>query len=94
MKGIAEFNPTNLPNTKKGICQNDDHESWTGDEPVEEELQLMMFYSDEYNNKWCELDKSKLTDDEFDKLYDKYELVKWQPNTEQYWCEACIESLQ
>ena len=88
------FNPKNLPNTKIGMCSHDDHESWTGDEPVEEKLRLMMYYSDEYNTQYDKLDRDGMSDIELDTFMEKLESIQYEPNSEQYWCEACWESLE
>lgn len=89
----CKFNPKNLPNEKVGICSYDDHESWTGDEPIEEKLRLMMYYSDEYNRQYDKLDWN-LSDIELDTIREKMELIQYEPNSEQYWCEACFEYLE
>lgn len=93
MTGVR-FNPKNLPTTKKGICSHDDHESWTGEEAIEEDLRLMMYYSDEYNNKYEKLDRNSMSDIELDTFMEKLEEIQFEPNSEQYWCEACWECLE
>lgn len=88
------FNPKKLPLEKLGICSHDDHESWTGDEAKEEKLRLMMYYSDEYNTKYEKIDRDSISDIELDTFMEKLEEIQYEPNSEQYWCESCMECLE
>lgn len=89
---FCEWNPKKLPNEKIGTCQNSEHDDWTDDKPKRNNnVRLRMMYSNVYENRWLNLDKSKLPDEEFDRLYDEYETKKWKPNTEEYWCDECCE---
>lgn len=90
----CEFNPNNLPNEKIGICSHEDHESWTGDEPKEQKLRLMMYYSDEYNKRYDALDINKMSTEAFDKEMEELEKIQYNPNSAQYWCEGCFECLE
>lgn len=95
MIDYCDFNPRNLPNERHGMCQNPEHSDWADGIPKRgHNLNLVMYYSDIYQEKWCDCDKkSELSDDEFDKLYDEMEKKKWKPNSEAYYCETCVEVL-
>lgn len=89
----CEWNPKKLPTRWKGECQNSEHDNWVGDSKHDEELHLVMLWSDFYNQVH-ETSHDNLTDDEKDALWDEAELKKWKPNSETYWCKACLESLE
>jgi len=91
----CDWNPKNMPNEKKGKCENPDHKEWTGKEIEDnDDLHLMMNFSEEYNH-FLEVDKDKLLNspEELDKQFDYFEDKKYKPGTEHYYCIECLESL-
>jgi len=91
--GINEFNPKKLSIEKIGKCEHDDHEYYVGKKTRNEKLRLIMFYSANYNTILETMDINKLSNEELYEFYEKIEEFKWKPNSEQYWCEYCIECL-
>ena len=87
-KDGCEFNPKNLPLEKNGVCKCDDHDT---DYPKRTKVRLMMTYSSKYYDEFLYHDVDDYDEGEFDKKYDYYETIKFEPNTEQYWCERCYE---
>jgi len=91
MLGISEFNPKNLPMEIFGKCDYENHYEIVDYPNLKTKNRLMMLYSDEYISGWLENDNS--IRDNFDRDYEKFEKIKWKPESELYCCEPCAEEL-
>lgn len=88
---VCSFNPKKKPNEKIGTCQHEEHYDITDTPKRGQKVRLWMLYSDKYND-FIESDKSNLSEDEIDKLYDDSENWQYLPNSEKYYCEDCFEA--
>jgi len=82
--GISEFNTKKLPTEKFGKCEFEHHHCNTVYPNLKCNTRLMMLYSDIYAREGdgCgELD------------IEKYNTMKWEPDSEFYCCEPCVEEL-